>query len=1227
MDWPLHRPPPLFPRSALSAALGLLAILMSPGYVEGVLFRGALLYEAGPATTGVLPGGAPFAAASRDLNGDSRPDLVIARSGSVVGSGFGNTVTVLLRSSTSIPPHFSPGSSYETDFGPEGVALADLNDDTHVDIVTANTAFGGGTVSILYGDGSGGFSAHVDYAAGSIRGPIQIADVNSDEWLDVVVALTGASFAVLRNDTGGGLLPPATFVNGAGDLKGLALGDVTGDGILDIVTANGASHSVSVLQGDGAGDFSSVVGVFATGTFPWAVAIGRLDADLNPDLAVAARGSAAVSVMINAGGGVYPAFVNHPTGQDAPWTLALEDLHGDGDLDIIAACNEGTATSVRTISYLKGTGDGGFSAAITYDGGPNPGQVVIADFDEDGHLDVAAPTRGDPLVNTGAHTVSLLLNDRAGNLLTTRHQPSASDPFFPATADFNCDGRLDVAVTVSTGIEIHLGNGDGSFVTLAGPAFPPSPRYLQGADVNRDGKPDLMVQSGSDITLCEGFGNGTFAPPVVKAPAHTLLPGSLADMNRDERLDLIAVDGAGQIRILLQDAIGNFIGTGGGAPAGGVLAFAVSDWNRDGRPDLAAATSAGLSVFAGNGDGTLIAGVTLGGGSVYGAVCAGDFDRNGRPDLAARESIPSTEVGVGGVDLFYGNGSGGFAPALPHATLDVAGSLVASRDLNRDGAPDLLASSGGSGDPPNGEPTSIGAFLGEGGLTFSQRTDFSVGAAELSGEMALGDFNGDRTDDLVGFGADLVPGPSLQHHLSILLATPKPKLASLESQVVYSMGAGPSRVALGDLDRDGTIDVLASSSADGGVTVRLGTGLGTLGPAQPLPQSLATRQIGLGDLNRDGMLDFASIGGSSPTRASIMLGKGDGTFGPRADFDAATNAMEFVIEDVNRDGKLDLVVSDDGGGGMIRVHPGAGNGTFGPAVSSPGSGYDIDLADLNCDGKVDIVGAAGSALFVMQGLGDGTFGPATAYPIGAGVGVNVVCVADFNRDGKLDAAAPSIGVIPGYIAVLLGTGAGGFSAQVNTTIATFPSEIEVGYPEADEDPFLYTTAPGGNQLVVFKSVGDGLFLPGTFHPTAAAPLGIGLGDLNRDALPDVVVANQSSDNVSVLLHGATVTSVEPAPAGGNAPSAPRLAQNHPNPFNPSTTIRFTLPEPERARITIFDASGREIATLVDRLFPAGDHRVEWQGRNDHGAPVASGVYFYRLRTSRGSTSRRMMVLR
>jgi hypothetical protein len=733
-----------------------------------------------------------------------------------------------------------------------------------------------------------------------------------------------------------------------------------------------------------------------------------------------------------------------------------------------------------------------------------------------------------------------------------------------------------------------------------------------------------MVQSGSDIYFCEGLG-AAFAAPVLKATGYTLLPGSLADLNRDTRLDLVAVDGGGQVRILVQSTLGSFIPTGTGSPAGGVLAFANADWNRDGKPDVAAATSGGVSVFLGNGDGTLGAPATLGTGSVYVGLSGGDFDRDGRPDLAARESIPSIEVGIGGVDLFRGDGFGGFGPALPYATLDRVGPLVESHDVNRDGFSDLLVSSSGTGDPPSGEPTSIGVFLGSDGATFSQHTNYAVGAADLSGFLALGDLNGDRATDVVGFGGDLVPGPSVDSYLSVLLANPDPQIASLESQVVYSMGVDPTRVALGDLNRDGKIDVVASSSADGGVTVRLGTGAGDLEPPQPLPQSLATRQIGLGDFNRDGILDLATIGGSSPTRASIMTGVGDGTFGPRVDFDAATNASELEIEDVNRDGKADLILFDDGG--SIRVHPGVGNGTFGPVISTPGGAGDMDLADLNCDGKLDIVGATGSAVIVQEGLGNGAFGPATPYFIGSGIGTSLVCVADFNKDGKQDVAAPSVGAIPAYMAVLLGNGSGGFITQVNTTIVSSPSEIAVGYAEADADPFLYTSESAGNQLVIFKSLGNGMLFPGTFHPTAAGPLGIALGDLNRDGLPDVVVANAGSDNVSVLLHGEHVVSAA-APTAEGVPQRARLAQNYPNPFNPRTTIRFELVRPGRARLSVFDVRGRRVATLVDGYLQAGEHRRIWDGRNETGAEVAAGVYFYRLTTSGGEdVSRRMVIVK
>lgn len=94
-----------------------------------------------------------------------------------------------------------------------------------------------------------------------------------------------------------------------------------------------------------------------------------------------------------------------------------------------------------------------------------------------------------------------------------------------------------------------------------------------------------------------------------------------------------------------------------------------------------------------------------------------------------------------------------------------------------------------------------------------------------------------------------------------------------------------------------------------------------------------------------------------------------------------------------------------------------------------------------------------------------------------------------------------------------------------------------------------------------------------------------------------------------------------------AQPATKLAQNHPNPFNPSTTISFALEEPGRARLCVYDAAGRMVATPVEGTRPAGEHSVVWDGRGNDGTPVSSGGYFYRLRAEALEQTRKMLLLR
>ena len=112
---------------------------------------------------------------------------------------------------------------------------------------------------------------------------------------------------------------------------------------------------------------------------------------------------------------------------------------------------------------------------------------------------------------------------------------------------------------------------------------------------------------------------------------------------------------------------------------------------------------------------------------------------------------------------------------------------------------------------------------------------------------------------------------------------------------------------------------------------------------------------------------------------------------------------------------------------------------------------------------------------------------------------------------------------------------------------------------------------------------------------------------------------------SVLLNSGTVTA---APIVETlAPAAPRLLQNAPNPFNPSTTIRFTLSAAGHARLTVFDVSGRRVATLFDRVAAAGEQRVDWTGLDSRGNPVASGIYYYKLDVGGVATARKMALVK
>jgi hypothetical protein len=227
-----------------------------------------------------------------------------------------------------------------------------------------------------------------------------------------------------------------------------------------------------------------------------------------------------------------------------------------------------------------------------------------------------------------------------------------------------------------------------------------------------------------------------------------------------------------------------------------------------------------------------------------------------------------------------------------------------------------------------------------------------------------------------------------------------------------------------------------------------------------------------GDFNRDGKLDLAVLNGHANS-VLILLGKGNGTFrAPRA-IRVGPRMISVAVGDLNRDGKLDLVISSHASGKptTISVLLGNGNGTFQAprsySLGNAASAYNtapVVLADLNGDGRLDVVTSWGPRIFVLLGRGDGTLGPAHSFSAGVAGNNAVLSLAlrDLNGDGRLDAVAgvlQGVNSPGGFLSVLMGKGNGTFKAAT-------------------------TTSTGELQ-----------------------PWSVALTDLNRDGKPDLLVAN------------------------------------------------------------------------------------------------------------------------
>ncbi|MEO5335842.1 MAG: FG-GAP-like repeat-containing protein [Magnetospirillum sp. WYHS-4] len=383
---------------------------------------------------------------------------------------------------------FQTAVAYGTGVNPVKPVLGDLDGDGVLDLVVANN--NSNSFSVFLGNGNGTFASKTDYDASTRIWDVELADLNQDGNLDVLTSSlsVGNDVKVWFGNGGGGFTYNTSYSMEVPFQ--IAVGDLNGDGKADLVTTKylDTNGGVCVRLGTGTGTFGASQLILTTaGSALEGIAMADLNRDGKQDLVVTYLRSSNVGVLLGNGDGTFAAHVDytaHGSGgtPNEPYAVSLDDVNNDGAIDIVTANHE-----VGTVSVLKGNGNGTFQAATQYSTGigSNPIDVAVADFNGDGKVDIAA-------VDYAASDVSVLLGNGTGGFSAATEYAVGSGPFGIITGDLDQDSRPDlVAVNYNSNNVSVLLNGS-----------------LQNTLTGGTGNDTYVVHNGLD-KIIENSGGGT----------------------------------------------------------------------------------------------------------------------------------------------------------------------------------------------------------------------------------------------------------------------------------------------------------------------------------------------------------------------------------------------------------------------------------------------------------------------------------------------------------------------------------------------------------------------------------------------------------------------------------------------------------------------------------------------------------------------------------------------
>ncbi|MEO9804813.1 MAG: FG-GAP-like repeat-containing protein [Reichenbachiella sp.] len=995
-------------------------------------------------------GSSPRGIAVGDLNNDGKPDLVVA-------NGSSSTVSIFKNTSTNGAVSYDPKVDLTAGTTPQDVAVSDLDGDGRLDLVVANQS--DHTISIYRNTGTGStisFADKVDFTAGTNPYAVAIGDIDGDGKPELITAnRLSDDVTVLRNTSTIGAIDVTSFASKVDFPVGsspydVVLGDLDGDGKVDIAVANRSDNTISTLRNtstNGIIDASSFAAKVdrSTGLSPYALALGDLDGDGKADLAVANRSQGTVSVLRNASSGIGVISygrIDYYSGTSAI-AVAIGDLDGDSKPDLAVVSQTGRLVSVFKNTSTPGTIDANsFADKVDYDPGYYIYALVLGDQDGDHKPDMV-------VTNQIGHTISVLRHtgsDTATDITAFSFTEQTGDALIDAAAhtiDIEVEFGTDLTALISTftlspGATAKVGGtsqvsatttndftnpvvygitaGDGMTTqdwTITATTESPSTETdiveFTLAEQTKEATIDaithtvnLEVFSGTNITALVP----TFSLSTVVTAAKVGAVKQISGITPNDFTNQVTYTITAEDDMTTQDWVvtlteaAPIVTISSFAPISGPVGTSVviTGENFDSTP-------ANNVVYFGGAKAEVTAvsaselTVTVPIGATYQPITV---LTNG---LIAESSAPF-ELTFTAADI----NAHSFATHVD-IVADSELSEVMLGDLDGDGQLDL-AFANGTGSAVSASIMKNASSIGN--VSYEPKVELTTGSSQVS--MSLGDLDGDGKLDLaiVDFPNNVV---SIFRNTSVSGIL---EAGSFADKVDITTGSGPVSVAIGDLDGDGKLDLAVTNRSGNSVSVfenRCSAGTISFAEKVDYVTGASAFSVSIQDLDDDNRPELVV---ANRAHHNVSIYKNTSTVGTisyadRVSFDVGTNPEHAAIGDLDGDDKPDLIIANNGGSKISVLRNTTTSGTidatsFATKVNfttgtSPRS---VAIGDLDGNGKQDIAVANGDDSTISVFMNTSTEGVIDANSFADKVDFDTedspffVAIGDLDGDGKND---------------------------------------------------------------------------------------------------------------------------------------------------------------------------------------------------------------------------------